>query len=123
LLLRATVGLTALVQGGTYLNHQGSLSYGMFIVGVLGVASGISLLIGFLTPIASSLVGFGSAATLLSWLPAPTPNLFGASLTTWLVVTMAIAIACLGPGAFSLDCRMFGHREIVIPRATPSPKS
>jgi len=31
----------------------------------------------------------------------------------WMIVT-AVAIALLGPGAFSLDGRLFGRREIVI---------
>jgi len=31
-------------------------------------------------------------------------------------VILAAAIALLGPGAFSLDARLFGRREIVIPK-------
>jgi len=30
-------------------------------------------------------------------------------------VVLAIVIALLGPGAFSVDARMFGRREILIP--------
>ena len=30
----------------------------------------------------------------------------------------AVAVALLGPGALSLDCRLFGPREIVIPTPT-----
>jgi hypothetical protein len=29
---------------------------------------------------------------------------------------IAAAVACLGPGAFSLESRLFGRREIVIPQ-------
>jgi hypothetical protein len=36
---------------------------------------------------------------------------------------MAIATAFLGPGAFSLDARMFGRREIVIPESSHLKKS
>jgi hypothetical protein len=31
-------------------------------------------------------------------------------------------IALLGPGAFSIDARMFGRREILITHASRSPK-
>lgn len=33
-------------------------------------------------------------------------------------VTIPIAVAFLGPGAFSLDARLFGNREIIIPRSS-----
>jgi hypothetical protein len=31
---------------------------------------------------------------------------------------MALAVALIGPGAYSLDARLFGRREIIIPRAS-----
>jgi hypothetical protein len=30
---------------------------------------------------------------------------------------MGLTIALLGPGAYSVDARLFGRREIVVPRA------
>jgi hypothetical protein len=38
------------------------------------------------------------------------------------MVVDATAIALLGPGAFSLDARLFGRREILIPPDPRSPK-
>ncbi|MBX3277660.1 MAG: hypothetical protein KF868_06615 [Acidobacteria bacterium] len=35
---------------------------------------------------------------------------------------MAASIILLGPGALSLDCRLFGRREIVIPYDKHSPR-
>jgi hypothetical protein len=35
---------------------------------------------------------------------------------------MAAALACLGPGAFSLDARRFGRREIVVPHIPRPPR-
>lgn len=32
-------------------------------------------------------------------------------------ITIAAAVACTGPGVFSLDSRLFGRREIVIPKS------
>jgi hypothetical protein len=31
------------------------------------------------------------------------------------MIVLTTAIALLGPGAFSIDARMFGRREILIP--------
>jgi hypothetical protein len=56
-------------------------------------------------------------------LPPPTPNLFDARLSAILAAIMAAAIVFLGPGAFSLDARMFGRREIIIPQAPRRPES
>ncbi len=92
-------------------------------IGLIALASGASLLIGFLTPVAGVLVALGSAGLALSWFPAPSPNLFDGKLAAVFVTTMASAIVFLGPGAFSLDSRLFGRREIFIPPASRSPKS
>ena len=76
-----------------------------------GVA-GLLLILGLLTPVASTLVGgsyIGLAFAPPTALSHPSPT----ALTFMLVI--AIAIALLGPGAFSFDSRLFGRREIIIP--------
>ena len=117
LLLRAAVGLTAVIQGGFFLTDGGNQTLMNWVLGMIAVASGALLLIGFLTPIVGMLVGLGSAGIALSWYPAPTLLLRDSWLVTVFVVIMAAAIVFLGPGAFSLDCRLFGRREIFIPPA------
>jgi len=77
----------------------------------------------FVTPVAGILASLGGVGIVLSWLPPPTSSLLVARPMILLVVTIAIAIVFLGPGAFSLDARLFGRREIIIPRAQRSPKS
>jgi hypothetical protein len=51
------------------------------------------------------------------------PSLFDTRLATTLATSIAVAILCLGPGAFSIDARLFGRREIIIPDASHPPKS
>jgi len=122
LLLRATVGITAAVQGGVCLANSDHRMFGMWVVGLLGVAAGALLLIGFLTTIASVLVGLGSAGIALAWGPLSTLNLLDARLAAFLVVNSAVVLF-VGPGAFSLDSHLFGRREIIIPSSSGSRKS
>ena len=86
-----------------------------WLLGLATLAAGVSLLVGFLTPIAGTAVGLGGIAVALSLLPASTPAVFDSRLATIFAGTMLIGIILLGPGAFSIDARLFGRRQIIIP--------
>jgi hypothetical protein len=103
-----------LVQGGFYLGERNP-TIATWFIGVTALAGGALLSVGFLTPIVGILVGLGALGIGLSYLPACTPNLFDAKLPAIQAATMLIAIVLLGPGAFSIDSRVFGRREIIIP--------
>lgn len=90
------------------------------MVGLLAMADGAALLIGFLTPVAALLAGLVSIGIALSWLPTCTPKGFGGAPATIFLIVTAVAVLLLGPGAFSLDARLFGRREIVIPQGYDS---
>lgn len=85
-------------------------------VGALLMLNGAALAFGLFTPAGSAIIGGAVVCTALSWLPPPTPNLFDASLPDLLIVVMAAALGLIGPGAWSVDARMFGFRQIVIGR-------
>lgn len=123
LLLRAAVGLSLALQGAACL-AGGNREAWTWTVGSLAIATGASLLIGFLTPVTGGLAALASLGVLLSLLPPGNPEgldvLSGAPATIYLAV-MATAVVLLGPGAFSLDARFFGRREIVIPHASSPP--
>jgi uncharacterized membrane protein YphA (DoxX/SURF4 family) len=123
LLLRVTIGVTSAAQGAFYLPHDGTWTLGpLFACLLLGI-SGACLLIGFLTPYVSGLIGVGSIASATSWFPTPTGSLLDGKVASLEMIVMAVAVALLGPGAFSVDARLFGRREIVIPPPTARPKS
>jgi hypothetical protein len=92
MLLRAAVGAWAAYEGGAHVLGAGS-------------ANGNALL---------------SGGRALSWIPAPDPYLIGTHAGAWFVTIVAIGVALLGPGAYSIDSYLFGRREIIIPPAHPA---
>lgn len=92
----------------------------MWVAGLVGLVAGAALLIGVLTPIAGVVGSLGAIGIGFSILAAPSPNLFDQKLTAVLAAIIAAAVVFLGPGAFSLDARLFGRREIIIPSRSKS---
>lgn len=119
LLLRTVFAGALVVQGVCYLRET-DLTLVSATVGLVSLASGALLLVGLVTPIAGAVVGVEGIGVLSSVLPSctPPPILSGISLVFAAAILMAIII--LGPGAFSLDARLFGRREIIIPRRSDS---
>jgi putative oxidoreductase len=122
LLLRAAAGIVFAAQGIAYLVGWHDLGAITWVVSLLDVAGGISLLVGYLTPFAGILVGVTCVGCALSWIQPPYPNLFDAKLAAALATTIAVGLACLGPGAFSIDAQLFGRREIIIPDVSSQPE-
>jgi uncharacterized membrane protein YphA (DoxX/SURF4 family) len=81
-----------------------NLPHGLFAA--LSLIAGVCLLIGFLTPVVAVVIGLGAVAFGI---------LSGVSYGVLAVIILATAIVLIGPGAFSIDARLFGHREILIP--------
>jgi uncharacterized membrane protein YphA (DoxX/SURF4 family) len=59
---------------------------------------------------------------MLSWLWLPAWLRPIDRMAAVLVVADAVAIALLGPGAYSLDARLFGRREIFISHESHPPR-
>lgn len=93
-----------------------------WVVGLALAGSGFTLLIGFLTPFASAAIALITTAVAVALVPPPARDLFHPSLAEALVVVVAASLAFLGPGSLSVDCRLYGRREIIIPQTRPSQK-
>lgn len=71
-------------------------------------------MIGFLTPFVSITAAFASMAFAFTAFPKVSNSLL-TELGTIDAAIVAVALAILGAGAFSLDAYLFGRREIIIP--------
>jgi len=101
-----------LVTGFTLVDHRitellGEPPIGRVIVSVIATAAGILLLAGLWTPIAGAL-----AAGVELWSAFSQPR---DPLAHILLVTLGAAVALVGPGAWSVDARLFGWKRIHIP--------
>jgi uncharacterized membrane protein YphA (DoxX/SURF4 family) len=117
-LLRSVIGFTAAWQGVLCLaTRDAGATVG--IVGGLAALTGILLVTGFRTRLASFLIALGIAFISLHTFPLPTRELFDRLLPTLFAETMSMAVVFLGPGAFSIDAYLYGRKEIIIPSRSP----
>jgi uncharacterized membrane protein YphA (DoxX/SURF4 family) len=113
--LRIAVGVNSIIYGGVYLSNRAHPVILELAAGLIVVAAAAFVLIGLLTPVMGTITGLGVIGTTLSGTPESTARLLSSNSSEILILAMAAAIVFLGPGAFSLDARLFGRREIIIP--------
>jgi len=86
---------------------QGGPRFSFAAIDVLAIAVGLLLLAGLWTPLAGALL-----AIIEVWSAISNPHDAWAYL---LLGTFGAAIALLGPGAWSVDARLFGWKRVEIP--------
>jgi putative oxidoreductase len=103
LLLRLVAGFAVMFHGITEL--ETGLTTGIILLDGIAIATGILLLAGLWTPVSGSLVAVIELCNWISTKPVdPLPNI--------LLGSIGAALALLGPGAWSVDARLFGWKRI-----------
>jgi len=114
-LLRATAGIALVFRGMVHFIAWQEASVLILSVAALSSIGGLLLLFGLFNWLACSLGALISLGTALGLIRAPMLNVSSAEVSAIFTAVIAIALFCLGPGAYSLDARRHGHREIIIP--------
>jgi putative oxidoreductase len=103
LVLRLALGGMLLSDGFAWLAsgpHRATAS------AIIGIAAGLLMLIGFCTPVGSVLAVISQSWTLL--ISGVMPQ------TAILLLSVSVAVAMLGPGAWSIDALLFGRHRLKI---------
>jgi uncharacterized membrane protein YphA (DoxX/SURF4 family) len=83
---------------------NGTSGFASFVPRILDVGAAILLIIGLWTPIAGAVIAMVETGAVFShaadpWIPI-------------LLATLGLSLAMIGPGAWSVDARLFGRKHI-----------
>ena len=104
LLQRLLIAAALLHFGMSHLNGTSDLA--SIVLSLIGAAAGILLLIGLWTPFVGSLI-----AAVQMWIAF---SYAGDPWTSIMLAILAATLAIIGPGAWSIDARLFGRVHIEI---------
>lgn len=105
LVMRVVLGIALIARSITRL--WGSPPMLLTVLSVLLIGAGLLLLAGLWTPIAGSLVAAIEVCKIF---------LLPENLWVYILLgTLGVALAMLGPGAWSVDARLFGWRRVELP--------
>ena len=104
LLVMRLVGGTAFVARAVAMLHGGAAT--AMAAAVLAIVAGLFLIAGLWTPIAGSLAA--AVGIWFAFTHAADP------LASVLLATIGAALALVGPGAWSIDARLFGWKRIDV---------
>jgi hypothetical protein len=126
LILRTSAGVATALYGALLIGGLARLTTGQFsffsnlILGLLLVAGSVFLILGLLMPFVLTVLAaseLGAASVRLMIADQMAGDNFG-WIALFLLVSITIALFFVGPGAYSIDARLYGRRRIFI----PSPK-
>jgi putative oxidoreductase len=103
LLIQRLVTGTALLHGGTALFGETSKAAAI-APHAMGAALAIFIITGLWTPVAGALI-----APVELWIALVIPGDWSNAI---FLATLGVTLAMIGPGAFSIDARLFGRKHI-----------
>jgi uncharacterized membrane protein YphA (DoxX/SURF4 family) len=114
LLLRLVAGGGASSQAWLFIIANHAAVHTSVVVALLAFVTGVALIIGFMTPIASVLLSAGGLLLTVDSSVSGHLLLFESGMARLEFIVISAALISLGPGALSLDARLYGRREIEL---------
>ena len=105
LLLRLLAGGALIYRGIGAISAEAHT--GPFVLQIVGAAAGLLILGGLWTPVAGVLAGIVELGIGLSQ-----PGIASSAL---MLATLGISLAMIGPGAWSIDARLYGRKQLLPP--------
>ena len=105
LLLRLLAG-GALINRGIAATSAGAHT-GLVVLQIVGAAAGLLILGGLWTPVAGVLAGMVEV-----WIAFTQP---GTQSLAIMLAGLGISLAMIGPGAWSIDARLYGRKQLLPP--------
>lgn len=123
LILRSAAGLATGVYGGILISRLETVADSRFsytshiVLSALLIAGSVFFILGLMMPFVS--IAIALCEVTAAYVRLALVNPLNGSKFGWiallLLASISVALAFLGPGAFSIDARLFGRRRIIIP--------
>ena len=113
--LRLIVAANAVLYAMDALVEPYNHAFRVWAVASLAFLIAAAIIVGFLTPAASAAAAVGYLMIGVSSFSMTETHNHAGTLAAFNLAALSAALVLLGPGALSLDARLFGRREIIIP--------
>jgi len=121
-ILRIAVAMNAIAQGLCALAASTGAFSLPWALGLFAIITGIMLLLGLLAPVAAVVLTLGYLINGVTLFLTTDAGKHANAFTAFYLAAMSTALILLGPGAFSVDARLFGRLEIIIPEGRRPPR-
>ena len=120
--LRVVSGGAAVAVGAAYADGW-SILWVSRLAGLILMIDGLLLVLGLLTPVAGMIAPLLACAAAFHWLLPVSPWLVEIRAVAVPFSAIGLSLVALGPGAYSLDARLFGRKQLRIPPRLPPDES
>ena len=119
LLFRLIIGVVTFAFAVRWIASAADRSPYVWAIGIISAACGLLLVVGLMNLIAGVTASASILAVTFSSGSLPSALSSGGAVLNLVIAVLAFGLALTGPGAFSIEGRLYGRREILVPPREP----